>query len=41
MEGKLEENVDHILGPKAITARLDATWGVDAEGKICGLWKRH
>lgn len=24
-----------------IAARLDATWGVDAEGEIRGMWKRH
>lgn len=26
---------------RAIAARLDATWGVDAEGEIRGMWKRH
>ncbi|ROV95041.1 hypothetical protein VPNG_09489 [Cytospora leucostoma] len=30
-----------ILGPKDIAARLDATWGVDAEGEVRGVWKRH
>lgn len=29
------------LGPKDIAARLDATWGVDAEGEVRGMWKRH
>ncbi|KAF9641523.1 putative flavin-containing monooxygenase protein [Lasiodiplodia theobromae] len=26
---------------RGIAARLDATWGVDAEGEIRGMWKRH
>ncbi|OTB12181.1 hypothetical protein K445DRAFT_77133 [Daldinia sp. EC12] len=30
-----------VLNPADITARLDATWGVDAEGEVCGVWKRH
>lgn len=29
------------LGPCAVAARLDTTWGLDAEGEIRGLWKRH
>lgn len=32
---------DDILGPEEIAARLDATWGVDAEGEVRGVWKRH
>lgn len=28
-------------GPKEIAARLDVTWGVDAEGEVRGMWKRH
>lgn len=31
----------HILGPKEIAARLDGTWGIDEEGEIRGIWKRH
>lgn len=31
----------NLLGPREIAARLDATWGVDAEGEIRGVWKRH
>lgn len=31
----------NVLGPREIAARLDATWGVDAEGEIRGMWKRH
>ncbi|KAH8887797.1 FAD/NAD(P)-binding domain-containing protein [Thozetella sp. PMI_491] len=30
-----------VLDPHDIAARLDATWGVDAEGEIRGMWKRH
>ncbi|TQB67870.1 hypothetical protein MPDQ_004495 [Monascus purpureus] len=30
-----------LLGPSEIAARLDATWGIDAEGEIRGMWKRH
>lgn len=30
-----------ILGPEDIAARLDTTWGVDAEGEVRGVWKRH
>ncbi|KAM5368983.1 hypothetical protein ACJZ2D_009292 [Fusarium nematophilum] len=31
----------NLLGPADIAARLDATWGVDSEGEIRGMWKRH
>ncbi|KAI2778207.1 hypothetical protein F4815DRAFT_494773 [Daldinia loculata] len=34
-------NKTDVLGPKDIVARLDATWGVDAEGEVRGVWKRH
>lgn len=30
-----------VLGPEEIAARLDVTWGVDAEGEVRGVWKRH
>lgn len=30
-----------LLGPGDIATRLDATWGVDAEGEVRGVWKRH
>ncbi|QPC76862.1 hypothetical protein HYE68_007614 [Fusarium pseudograminearum] len=32
---------DNTLGPQEIAARVDATWGVDSEGEIRGMWKRH
>ncbi|RAL16575.1 FAD/NAD(P)-binding domain-containing protein [Aspergillus homomorphus CBS 101889] len=32
---------ESILGPREIAARVDATWGVDAEGETRGMWKRH
>lgn len=32
---------DDVRGPKDIAARLDATWGMDAEGEVRGVWKRH
>ncbi|KAJ5737022.1 monooxygenase [Penicillium malachiteum] len=35
------EGGSHILGPHDIASRLDATWGVDDEGEIRGMWKRH
>ncbi|KAI8657995.1 hypothetical protein NCS57_01179800 [Fusarium keratoplasticum] len=30
-----------LLGPRDIAERLESTWGVDAEGEIRGMWKRH
>ncbi|KAL2691371.1 hypothetical protein Neosp_001756 [[Neocosmospora] mangrovei] len=37
------ENLDdkNLLGPRDIASRLDATWGIDSEGEIRGMWKRH
>jgi len=32
---------EEVLGAKEIAARAEATWGVDAEGEIRGMWKRH
>ncbi|KAI1050951.1 hypothetical protein LB505_013944 [Fusarium chuoi] len=32
---------ERFLGPREIADRLDATWGIDAEGEIRGMWKRH
>ncbi|KAL4744237.1 hypothetical protein BDW72DRAFT_209155 [Aspergillus terricola var. indicus] len=31
----------HVLTPRDIASCLDATWGVDEEGEIRGMWKRH
>ncbi|WYZ38061.1 hypothetical protein EsH8_II_001567 [Colletotrichum jinshuiense] len=31
----------NILGPHDIASRLDATWNIDNEGEIRGMWKRH
>ncbi|OQD64986.1 hypothetical protein PENPOL_c006G03409 [Penicillium polonicum] len=36
-----EANGKQKLGPCEIAARIDATWGVDFEGEIRGLWKRQ
>ncbi|KAH7142874.1 hypothetical protein B0J13DRAFT_623463 [Dactylonectria estremocensis] len=30
-----------LLGTGDIASRIDPTWGVDAEGEIRGMWKRH
>lgn len=32
---------ENHLGPAEIASRMDNTWGVDSEGEICGMWKRH
>ncbi|PNP61040.1 hypothetical protein FNYG_14128 [Fusarium nygamai] len=32
---------ENLLGPREIADRLDATWGIDSEGEIRGMWKRH
>lgn len=32
---------DGQLGPKELASRLDSTWGIDDEGEIRGMWKRH
>jgi hypothetical protein len=31
----------NILYPEDIATHLDGTWGVDSEGEIRGMWKRH
>ncbi|CAI7589151.1 unnamed protein product [Penicillium palitans] len=36
-----EANGTQKLGTREIAARIDATWGVDSEGEIRGLWKRQ
>lgn len=40
-EERQKEGGKQRLGPKQIAARLEATWGVDAEGEIRGMWKRN
>jgi hypothetical protein len=30
-----------LLGPYELAERVDATWGIDAEGEVRGMWKRH
>lgn len=41
----VRETSAEILGgndqARDIASRLDATWGLDAEGEIRGMWKRH
>lgn len=32
---------DGQLGPQDIASHLDSTWGIDSEGEIRGMWKRH
>ena len=41
--GEEDETEEHkqMLGPHAIAARVDATWGLDAEGELRGMFKRH
>lgn len=31
----------HLLRPHELAKRVDATWGIDDEGEIRGMWKRH
>ncbi|RTE83951.1 hypothetical protein BHE90_001502 [Fusarium euwallaceae] len=31
----------NLLGPRNIASRIDTTWGIDSEGEIRGMWKRH
>jgi hypothetical protein len=30
-----------LIGARDIAERMDGTWGIDAEGEIRGMWKRH
>lgn len=39
--GENQHDSSGILGPQEIAARLDATWGVDSEGEVRGMWKRQ
>ncbi|KAF7553047.1 hypothetical protein G7Z17_g3903 [Cylindrodendrum hubeiense] len=40
-DGVVGEADKNLLGPRDIAARVDATWGIDDEGEIRGMWKRH
>lgn len=40
-EWNVNEAKGRLIGPGDIAACLDATWGLDAEGEIRGMWKRH
>lgn len=35
------KKVSNVLGPSQIAARVDATWCLDAEGEVRGMWKRQ
>lgn len=43
--GDMSENKNtdrgRLCGPREIAARMDATWGIDDEGEVRGMWKRH
>ncbi|KAF2745945.1 FAD/NAD(P)-binding domain-containing protein [Sporormia fimetaria CBS 119925] len=36
-----QEGTEEVLGPRDIAARVDATYGADAEGEIRGMGKQH
>lgn len=41
-EGEGEgDGEEEVLGPQDIAARRDAVWGVDREGEVRGVFKRH
>ncbi|RAK95363.1 monooxygenase [Aspergillus ibericus CBS 121593] len=40
-EAEANDQRAHIWRPRDIASRLDATWGLDEEGEIRGMWKRH
>jgi hypothetical protein len=40
-EDQIASDEEGMLGSEEISARLDASWGVDAEGEVRGVWKRH
>ncbi|ORY70999.1 uncharacterized protein BCR38DRAFT_2169 [Pseudomassariella vexata] len=35
------DEAKNSLGSRNVASRLDATWGVDEEGEVRGMWKRH
>lgn len=40
LEGTVDPG-DEVLGPEDIAALRDAVWGVDIEGEVRGVWRRH
>lgn len=40
-EAQAEVEGTSMLGPKDVAARLEGTWGLDIEGEVRGMWKRH
>lgn len=36
-----DKDESKVLNAHEIASRMDATWGLDAEGEIRGMWKRH
>ncbi|KAK1783184.1 hypothetical protein QBC45DRAFT_389074 [Copromyces sp. CBS 386.78] len=40
-EAEAEVKGANMLGPKDVAARMEGTWGLDAEGEVRGMWKRH
>ncbi|KAI1413915.1 FAD/NAD(P)-binding domain-containing protein [Hypoxylon sp. FL1857] len=36
-----DRTADNVLSPQDVADRLDATMGLDAEGEVRGMWKRH
>lgn len=41
VEEDKEEAVDAVIGPHEVATRRDAVWGVDKEGELRGVFKRH
>jgi hypothetical protein len=37
----VNEKQQYILTPRDVASRIDATWGLDEEGEVRGMWKRH
>jgi hypothetical protein len=35
------EEAQSVLGAQEISERLEGTWGIDGEGEVRGMWKRH
>lgn len=36
-----EGDREGVMGPGEIAEKLDPTWGVDVEGEVRAMWKRH